>query len=465
MAFVFNFPDVGEGIEEGRIVEWLVAEGQTVTVDQPLVKVETDKAVVELPSPRAGTVVRLHHEAGAEIHVGDPLVTLAEAGEETVSRETAAAPSREGAASGEVFGEPEARAVTAARETAPVEATAAPEASAPSETPATVPASPPVPEEAPATTPSRRPLATPRTRALARELGVDLGTVRGTGPAGRITDEDVRRAQAAADAPAGPAPPERPAATPASRPARATRPAAPATAAAGERRVPLTHLRKVIARSMREAKDTAAHVTHVDEADVTAMLALHATMKADAAERLGVRLTLLPLFVRALVAALEDHPELNARVDEEAGEMVFPARHDIGIAVDTEEGLIVPVVRDAGSKSLLELAVEIADLAERARRRELGLEELRGGTCTITNIGPLGGVFATPIIPVPQLSIVGLHTIKERAVVVDGEIVVRKMMYLSVSFDHRWIDGAQAARFMTDLVRLVENPALLMARM
>jgi len=233
----------------------------------------------------------------------------------------------------------------------------------------------------------------------------------------------------------------------------------------GEERVPLTHLRKVIARSMAESKRTAAHVTHVDEADVTDLVALHATMKAGVSERTGVRLTLLPLFIKALVAALQDHPAFNAEVDEEAGEMVFKRHHNIGIAVDTPEGLIVPVVRNADRKSLVELAAEIADLAERARRRELGLDELKGATCTITNIGPLGGVFATPIIPLPQLAIVGLHTIKDRPAVYRGEIAIRKMMYLSVSFDHRWIDGAQGARFMTDLVRLVENPGLLMARM
>lgn len=427
MAFVFNFPDVGEGIEEGRIVEWLVAEGQEVAVDQPLVKVETDKAVVELPSPKAGTVITLHHEAGAEIRVGDPLVTIAEAGEGPAgdAEDTA------------VAGAPEVPAAPAA-----VPSTAA---------------------AAPAAAPSRRPLATPKTRALARELGVDLSSVRGTGPAGRITVGDVRRTAAAADAPAGPEPPELVPA-PAAAPAGREKPPAVAPAG-GEKRVPLSHLRKVIARSMAESRRTAVHVTHVDEADVTELLALHGTMKEPIAQRSGVRLTLLPLFVRALVAALEEHPAFNARVDEEAGEMVFTGHHHIGVAVDTPEGLIVPVVRDAGSKSLVELAAEIAELAERARRRELSLDELKGATCTITNIGPLGGVFATPIIPLPQLAIVGLHTIKERPVVYRGEIAVRKMMYLSVSFDHRWIDGAQAARFMTDLVRLVENPGLLMARM
>ncbi len=426
MAFVFQFPDVGEGIHEGRVVEWLVAEGDTVAVDQPLVKVETDKAVVELPSPRAGTVLKLHAEAGAEIHVGDPLVTLGEAGE--------APPA----------GEP-----------------AAPAAEPPETGPG--PGEPVTPAAAPPAAPRRRPPATPKTRRLARELGVDLAAVAGTGPGGRITDEDVRRAaEGPAPAPAAPAPapPAAPAPVPSPVAGRAVE-----TGAGPVERVPLTHLRKVIARSMRESKHTAAHVTHVDEADVTALLELHAQMKEDAARRDGVRVTLLPLFVKALVAVLRDHPVFNAEVDEAAEELVLKKYYDIGIAVDTPEGLIVPVVQGADRKSMVELAAGIADLAERARERRLTLEELRGATCTITNIGPLGGVFATPIIPLPQLAIVGLHTIKERPAVVDGEIAVRKMMYLSVSFDHRWIDGAQAARFMTDLVRLVENPGLLMARL
>ncbi len=426
MAFVFQFPDVGEGIHEGRVVEWLVAEGDTVAVDQPLVKVETDKAVVELPSPRAGTVLKLHADAGAEIHVGDPLVTLGEAGE--------APPA----------GEPVAPAAE------PPGTEPGPEAAA-------------TPAAAPPAVPRRRPPATPKTRRLARELGVDLAAVAGTGPGGRITDEDVRRAaEGAVPAPAAPAPapPAAPAPAPSPVAGRAVE-----TGAGPVERVPLTHLRKVIARSMRESKHTAAHVTHVDEADVTALLELHVQMKEDAARRDGVRVTLLPLFVKALVAVLRDHPVFNAEVDEAAEELVLKKYYDIGIAVDTPEGLIVPVVQGADRKSMVELAAEIADLAERARERRLTLEELRGATCTITNIGPLGGVFATPIIPLPQLAIVGLHTIKERPAVVDGEIAVRKMMYLSVSFDHRWIDGAQAARFMSDLVRLVENPGLLMARL
>jgi pyruvate dehydrogenase E2 component (dihydrolipoamide acetyltransferase) len=407
MAFVFNFPDVGEGIHEGRIVEWLVAEGDAVTEDQPLLKVETDKAVVELPSPYAGSVLKVHAEADSTIFVGDPLVTIGEAGEVVQDDvQPHAAP----------------RAVTPAADEPAVEAP---------------------------TAAARRPLATPRTRALARKLGVDLSAVRGSGSGGRITDEDVRRA---ADGSAPQPEVARPAGVPA------------ATADGEVERVPISHLRKTIANAMRASKHNAAHVTHVDEADVTELVTHYRRAKPAIEERTGVRITLLPFFIKALVAALEQHPIFNASVDQEKQEILFKKYYNIGVAVDTPEGLIVPVIRDADSKNLVELAREVADKAERARSRELALDEIRGGSCTITNIGPLGGVFATPIINQPELAIVGLHAIKERPEVVNGEIAIRKMMYLSVSFDHRYIDGAQGARFMSDLVHLVSEPMVLMAR-
>jgi pyruvate dehydrogenase E2 component (dihydrolipoamide acetyltransferase) len=408
MAFVFNFPDVGEGIHEGRVVEWLVAEGDVVAEDQALVKVETDKAVVELPSPHAGTVLRLHAAADADIFVGDPLVTIGEAGEKV------------------------------------------PEDFAPAKETSPAPVALPAEVEAPApAVGARRPLATPRTRSLARKLGVDLKSVQGSGSGGRITDEDVERA-AEGGAPAAPKPPVGTVA---------------ATADGEVERVPITHLRKIIAGAMRTAKHTAAHVTHVDEADVTDLVAHYRRAKPVIEERTGVRFTLLPLFIKALVATLQKHPIFNASVDEELGEILYKKYFNIGIAVDTPEGLIVPVIRDADRKDMVELAAEVADKAERARNRQLGLDELKGGSCTITNIGPLGGVFATPIINVPELAIVGLHAIKERPEVVDGEIAIRKMMYLSVSFDHRYIDGAEGARFMSDMVRLLNEPMLLIARL
>jgi pyruvate dehydrogenase E2 component (dihydrolipoamide acetyltransferase) len=412
--FVFNFPDVGEGIHEGRVVEWLVAEGDSVTEDQPLVKVETDKAVVELPSPHTGTVLRLHAAADAEIFVGDPLVTIGSPDENVP----------DDLESGE----------TPKSAPAPVAA----EADAPAE-PAVA---------------AKRPLATPRTRALARKLGVDLQQISGSGTGGRITDEDVQRA-----AEGGRTASAAPSALPAPVGVVA------ATADGDVERVPITHLRKMIANAMRSSKHNAAHVTHVDEADVTDLVDHYRRSKPVIEERTGVRLTLLPFFIKALVTNLQKYPIFNASVDEEAQEILYKKYFNIGIAVDTPEGLIVPVIKDADSKDLVELAGEVADKAERARSRELSLDEIRGGSCTITNIGPLGGVFATPIINQPELAIIGLHAIKERPEVVNGEIAIRKMMYLSISFDHRYVDGAEAARFMSDLVRLVSEPMVLMARL
>jgi pyruvate dehydrogenase E2 component (dihydrolipoamide acetyltransferase) len=421
MAFTFKFPDVGEGIHEGRVVEWLVAEGDAVAEDQVLLKVETDKAVVELPSPRAGTVLRLHTAADATIYVGDPLVTIG-APEEVIPEDSGvAAPSRE-----------------------PEQAAAVDD----------------VDDQRPAAAAGRRPSATPRTRALARKLGVDLRTLIGTGPGGRITEQDVERASQGG-APAAPV------AAPAPAPGAAPAPSGRliATPEGEVERVPVSHLRKVIAGAMQRSKQVAAHVTHVDEADVTDLVEHYRGVKQTVEEQAGVKFSMLPFFIKALVSVLKQYPMFNASVDEEAGEILIKRYYNIGIAVDTPEGLIVPVVRNADQKDMVSLAAEVADLAERARSRTLTLEELRGSTCTITNIGPLGGVFATPIINQPELAIVGLHAIKERPEVVEGEIAIRKMMYLSVSFDHRWIDGADAARFTSDLVRLVSVPGLLMVRL
>lgn len=400
MAFEFRFPDVGEGIHEGKIVEWLVKEGDPVETDQPFVKVETDKAMVDLPVPRKGHVLKLMFPKGAIIKVGDIMAVFGEKGEKAVV--SAQEPPRE-------------RTGTKSPEIQMLPAGA-------------------------------RVLATPHTRALARKLGIDLSQVTPTGKGGRVTDEDLTRASS------GPAAPP-------------TIPSAPheRIAAGREERVELSHLRKVIASAMIESKRTSAHVTHVDEADVTALAALYEEMKEELGKE-GRRITYLPFFVKALAIALREFPKFNASVDEEKGQFVFKRYYNIGFAADTEEGLIVPVIKDADRKSLLEISDEARLLADKAKRRELSLDEIRGATCTVTNVGPLGGVFATPIIHQPELAIVGFHTIKERPWVVDGEIKIRKIMYLSVSFDHRYIDGAEAARFMSALVRLLEKPSLIMAK-
>ncbi len=422
MAFVFNFPDVGEGIHEGTVVEWLVAEGDIVAEDQPLLKVETDKAIVELPSPKAGTVLKMHFAAGDLIHVGDALIVIGEAGESVADS-----------------GEAQTAEV---EESESVMAPPAPDAGRP--------VAPGMGEK------HRRPLATPKTRVLARTLGVDLSGLIGTGSGGRITDDDVERASRGevASAPS----PELPVSVDGI--ANVT-----VTADGPVERVALTHLRKIIAGAMQSSKQISAHVTHVEEADASALMVAYRDLKPQIEAEHGVKFSVLPFFIKALVQCLKDFPIFNASVDEDAGELILKKYYNIGIAVDTPQGLIVPVIKDADTKDMIQLARELSDLAVRARERRLALDEMRGGSCTITNIGPLGGVFATPIINQPELAILGLHKIEQRPVVRDGQIVIREMMYLSISFDHRWIDGAQGARFMTAFSRLISNPNLLFARL
>ncbi len=418
MPLEFRFPDVGEGIHEGKIVQWLVKEGDVVAVDQPFVKVETDKAVVDLPAPKAGGVLALRFAAGETIQVGDVIAVFGAPGENGTSAAGAAAPA--------------APALPAAP--AAVSRAAAP------------------------TSPhSGKILATPHTRAYARKRGVDLVSVTPTGKGGRITDEDVDRALEGTSPARLQSPPAPPSSVPAA-------PSAPVeiTEAGPVTREPISHLRKVIAEAMAASKRTSAHVTHVDEADVTDLVELYRKVKGAVEADGKTKFSLMPLFVKAVVAMLKRHPLLNASYDEARGEIVLKRYYHIGMAVDTPDGLIVPVLKNADRKDMLQLAAEIADLAQRARERRLSLEELKGGSFTITNIGPIGGLIATPIIHQPELAIAAFFAIKERPAVVGGAVVPRKLMNIAISFDHRIIDGAEGARAAAGLVRLLENPGLLM---
>lgn len=429
MAFEFRFPDVGEGITEGVLVEWLVKEGNKVEDDQPFAKVETDKAVVEIPAPKAAVVLKLHVNEGDTIQVGDVIVTFGEEGEKL--DESEAEPEKE-------VDEPGKKAVPEKEEAEETEP----------------------PEEKPAAKP-KRPLATPHTRSLARKLGVDLKEVTPSGKGGRITDEDVEKAAKGEEAPKTPEREDKPK----KRPVPELKGKLEDTDYGEVERVAASHLRKVIAKSMTESVHTSAHVTHVDEADVTELYALYKRTKERFEASGDVKLTLLPFFLKAIVATLKKHPILNASYDAEKEEIILKKYFNIGIAIDTPEGLVVPVIKNVERKDMAQLADEILTLSEKAKARDLSLEEIRGGSISVTNIGPIGGLFATPIIRQPELAIVGLHTMKEKPAVVEGEIVPRKIMYISVSFDHRIIDGANAARFATDLVELVENPELLLVRL
>jgi pyruvate/2-oxoglutarate dehydrogenase complex dihydrolipoamide acyltransferase (E2) component len=396
MAKEFRFPDVGEGITEGEVVRWLVKEGDVVKADETLAEIETDKAVVEMPSPYAGTVLKLHFKEKDIIKVGEVLATIGEKGE--------AVPEPQPAPAG----------MPAARSAAPVLA-------------------------APLLRTGEA-LATPKIRALAKELGIDIGTIPGTGPAGRITEDDI---QAARMKPAEKKP--------------AIRIKAKFDIFGSLERIPLRGVRRATAKKMRESLDKAAHVTHCDEADARVLVVLREKMKPEA-EAAGVKLTYLPFIVEALIEALKLHPTLNATLDDEEEEIVVKKYYNIGIAVDVPDGLIVPVVKMADQKSVLDIAAEIQALAKAARERTLDLADLKGGTFSITNVGVIGGDFATPIINYPEAAILATMKIADRARVENGAVVVKKTLPLCLSFDHRIIDGAEAARFTRDLVRFLENP-------
>ena len=396
MAKEFRFPDVGEGITEGEVVRWLVKEGDEIKADETLAEIETDKAVVEMPSPYAGTVLKLHFKEKDLIKVGQVLVTIGEKGEAVPE----AAPVPAG--------------MTAARPAAPVQA------AAPGRT--------------------SEVLATPKVRVLAKELSIDINAVPGTGPGGRVTEEDVRSAK---DKPAEKKP--------------EIKIKAKYDLFGSLERIPLRGVRRATAKKMRESLDKAAHVTHCDEADAGALVALREKMKPEA-EAAGIKLSYLPFIVKALIEALKLHPTLNATLDDEEGEIVVKKYYNIGIAVDVPDGLIVPVVKMADQKSVLDIASEIQALAKAARERTLDLADLKGGTFSVTNVGVFGGDFATPIINYPEAAILATMKIADRARVENGAVVVKKTLPLCLSFDHRIIDGAEAARFTRDLIRFLENP-------
>ena len=372
MAYEFKLPDLGEGLTEGEIARWLVTEGQELAEDDPLVEIQTDKTTVEIPSPAAGTVTKILVGEGEVVPVGTVLVVIGAA----AAAEPAAAPS-----------------------TPPVERESVPVTQTRSGEPGRV-------------------QATPIVRRIAQELGVDLASLSGTGPNGRITEADVRNAGGDLVL----------------QEHKVSQGGVPE-----ERREPVRGVRRLIVEHLTKAHREVAAVTFVEECDFT-----------------GFDLTqLLPQALKATAASLQEFPELNSRL--EGDEIVYLERYDIGVAVQTDQGLVVPVVRGCETASLDELAAEVARLAEAARGGTLKPEELRDGTFTITSAGKLGGLFVTPLVNYPEVGIVGIHRIVPRPVVVDGEIVVRHIGNVSVTFDHRVVDGARAAAFTLDVIARLES--------
>jgi pyruvate dehydrogenase E2 component (dihydrolipoamide acetyltransferase) len=413
MAFVFELPEVGEGVVEAEVVSWSVREGDVVRVDQPLCEITTDKAQLEISSPKAGRILKIHGKPGDVIRVHAPLVEI----------DTAAAE-------------------------------AAPPAPAPVPAPASREpttngngAAAPAPAQAKGGGPKGGTRATPAVRREAREMGVDLHAVQGTGKGGRVTRDDLQAHQS---------PPE------VDVPAPKQAPALPRVLPSGaEERIKILGVRRKIAEQMRRSKSVAAHYTYVEEVDCGELVALRSKMKEIAAEK-GIKLTYIPILMKATSAVLREFPNLNAVMDEEAFELVVKGDHHIGISTDTPNGLYVPVIRNVEQKSILHLAAELDDVVTRTRAGKAKLDELRGGTFTMTSVGSIGGVFATPILNVPEVAILGVNAIRDQAVVRDGQIVIRPMMYLSPSFDHRVIDGATGARFVAALKNVIEHPEKLL---
>ncbi len=463
--YEFKLPDIGEGVTEGEIVNWLVAVGDQVTADQEMIEVMTDKATVTIGSPKAGKIVELRGGAGDVVPVGGVLVVydLVGEGEQPAAGKPEQAPAGDGrraeqAADAKKSDEgPVASAVGDIKETLPgMGGQSKPRAAA-----VAAPASGGYFNE--------RPLAAPATRKLARERGVDLRHVPASGAAGRTTQEDLERFLAAAPSAgaAAQAPSQSSGASAAMVQARAPITIAPtqtADARLTDERIPLRGVRKRIFENMARSKHTAAHFTYVDEVLADSLIELRSRLKPLAAEQ-GVKLTYLPFIVKAVVAALKSHPALNCVFDESTSEMVLRKTYDIGIAAATEAGLMVPVLRGADRLSILQLARELDRLGSAARDGKLKQDDFGGSSFTITSLGRVGGLFATPIINYPEVAILGVHEMKRKPVVRGAEIVIGHEMLLSLSFDHRIIDGHVGAAFAAEIVALLQDPDRLMLEM
>lgn len=396
----FKFPDIGEGIEEGRIVKWLIKEGDVVEEHQVVGEVETDKAVAEIPSPYVGKVVKINFKEGETVKVGEVLFTV-ETEETRVTEETK---DKEGVK------EPVVKPAGAVGYL----------------------------EEATEVEPSIG-LATPAVRKLAKDLGVDLAKVKGTGPGGRITEEDVKKTKIQTSQ---------------------------LYTIKHKRKydmwgyidhLPLSGIRKSVAKHMAQAVAHAPQATVMDEFDATNLVALRKT-QSKKADKDGIKLTFLPFIMKALVEAMKEYPMVNATLDEEAEEIIIKKYYNFGIAVDVDgQGLMVPVVKGADQKDIFQIAKEISNLAEKAKSRTIDLQDLKGGTFTITNFGSLGSWFATPILNYPEVAILGLGRIREKPIAENGKVKIKPVMPLSLTFDHRVLDGAYAIRFLNGVMKILQK--------
>lgn len=436
--FSFKLPDLGEGIHEGEIIEWHVKEGDTIEEDAPLLDVETDKATVTIPSPRAGKVVTTNGEPGDMIEVGSVLVVIDDGSEEPAP---AAAPKTTSAS------KPESEAA--------------------------------FPNPDATSTPSgarKRVPAAPATRRLARELGVDINQVQPTGPAGRVTPEDVKRFADSGDVssvknetpPKETPTPAKPASSQFTQTGATPLPflelePLPDFSRYGEVEVePMRSVRRKTARRMVTAKLLVPHVAHLDEADVTDLEAMRADLRPQLEGQPGGRLNILPFVAKAVISALKQYPMFNASVDPFQESIIYKKYYGLGVAVDSPRGLLVPVIPQADRHSVLTLSAHIEQLALKARENQLQVQNFEGGTFTLSNIGALGGTASIPVVNYPECAILVTAAVREQPRARDGQVVVRKILPLCLSFDHRVADGAHAARFLNHIKRLLEQPASLL---
>lgn len=432
MATDFKLPELGENVKDADVLKVLVTEGQRIAKDQPVIEIETEKATVEVPSFISGTISRIHVKAGDTIKVGQAILTVEEA---------------------QADGEPKdrdnkGRAPTKAKPREPVAVTApAPSKAQPPVAPVRPAVEPPGP--APATGSALPVFAAPSVRQFAREIGVDVKTVSGSGPSGRISVDDVK-SHARETRQTGALPVAQPLAQP-----------LPDFSKFGPvERLPMSRLRRAVAQTVGTAWSSVPHVTLFDAADITALEALRQRFKQKA-QQAGGKLTITAIMLKIAAGALKAFPGANASVDMTRQEIVLKRYYHVGVAVDTERGLVAPVIRDVDRKNIIELSVEIAQIAEKARAGKLSLEDMQGASFTVTNLGSLGTGYFTPIINPPEVSILGLGRAANQAVYVDGSFQPRLMLPLSLAFDHRAIDGADGARFLSWIVQAVNEPLLL----
>ena len=435
MRYIFEFPDIGEGIIEGKILEWHVKKGQEIKTGDPVVKMETDKVVTDIPSPKDGVIVSTFGKEGEVINVDDPLVEIeiegveGEAAQKTAKEKEPAL--KEESVDEKGFG------VVGTLEVA------SGNAFMPSSDEGTVAEAAPAEQAAAEEEMPRKALATPVARAMAKDLGVDINKVKGTGPAGRVMKEDIKKYHAGFQ-----------------RPAPVSREVFDDTAV---EEVELTQIRKTIAKKMSESKQTAAHMTLMEEVEISDLVNLRETNKEIFTEH-GIKLTYLPFVLKAAALALKEFPALNSVMDLDNNKMIYKKYYNLGIAVDTEDGLVVPVIKHVDKLSILEISIKINELAQKSRDRKLTMEDFKDGSFSVTNYGSIGGTFGVPVINYPQAAILGIGRILKTPVVKDDQVAVGHVLPLSLSVDHRIVDGGDAARFIKRVMDYLKNPAAMLMK-